>query len=348
MKPLLPCLLFAILAACDGKGGSPSAVKTRVKPTAWNNFSGDRALLDVKALVDMGPRPSGSEQIETSRQFIEKRLKEAGWETQRQDFEADHLLRGKIKMSNIRARLPVAGKETWARYVTTLVCSHYDTKWFQSVNFVGANDGGSSTGLLLELARASAPVPAFAGQLELVFFDGEEAITGFTQPGGFDDRRFDGLFGSRHYAKELRKLPRNQLPKHGVVFDMIGDEKLEVEFASNCTPRLVEMATQSAEELGFGKHFRESSEYMTDDHVPLGLAGHGGHRLHRPRQLQGLLAHLRRHFRQTQSEEHRNRRPHRAALFGEAPGGVIYTNNIRAGARNTQAERLWRSRVAFA
>ncbi len=273
MKPLLPCLLFALLAACDGKGGSPPGVKTAVKPTAWTNFSGDRALQDVKALVDMGPRPSGSQQIETARLFIEKRLKEAGWETQRQDFEAEHLLRGKFKMSNIRARLPVAGKDTWTRYVATLVCSHYDTKIMDGVNFVGANDGGSSTGLLLELARASAPVPAFAAQLELVFFDGEEAMTGFTQPQGFDDRGFDGLFGSRHYAKELRKLPKDQLPKHGVVFDMIGDEKLDVEFAANCTPRLVEMASMSAEELGFARHFYRTADFMTDDHVPLSWLG---------------------------------------------------------------------------
>ena len=275
MKPLIPCIFFAFLAvACDGQGGgSDAGVKTVVKPTAWTNFSGERALQDVKALVDMGPRPSGSEAIETSRQFIEKRLKEAGWETQRQDFEATHVLRGRIKMSNIRARFPVAGQQTWTRTVTTLVCSHYDTKWFDSVNFVGANDGGSSTGLLLEVARASAPVPAFAGRLELIFFDGEEAFSGFTTPEGFNDVRFDGLFGSRHYAKELRKLPKRQIPKYGVVFDMIGDQKLEVEFAANCSPRLVDLASQAAAELNFSKHFHETSEYITDDHVPLGWLG---------------------------------------------------------------------------
>jgi glutaminyl-peptide cyclotransferase len=273
MKTLLPFFLSTLLFACGGSGQNAGSAKSAVKATAWTNFSGDRAMEDVKALVAMGPRPSGSAEIETSRQYIEKKLKEAGWETQRQDFAAETLLRGKIKMSNIRARWPLAGQQTWSRYVTTLACSHYDTKWFQATTFVGANDGGSSTGLLLEVARATAAVPDFAATLELVFFDGEEAITGFTEPGGFADARFDGLFGSRHYAKELRKLPKGQLPKHGVIFDMIGDQKLEVEFAANCSPRLIELAMESADELGFSRHFRETSTHITDDHVPLSWLG---------------------------------------------------------------------------
>ncbi len=276
MKVILLFLLAtALLSSCNNGsgGGNKGESLTPVKATAWTNFSGDRAMQDVKALVALGPRPSGSAEIEASRQFIEKRLKEAGWETKRQEFNADTILRGTIKMANIRARFPVAGTDTWTRPVPTLVCSHYDTKWFQSTRFVGANDGGSSTGLLLEVARAAAPVPAFAARLELVFFDGEEAITGFTEPRGFGDSRFDGLFGSRHYSKELRKLPAARMPRHGIVFDMIGDQRLEVEFPANGSRRLSGLAQQAAEELGFQKHFRDTSEQITDDHVPLSWLG---------------------------------------------------------------------------
>ena len=276
MKAILLCLLTtALVSSCNNGsgGGKKGESRAPVKATAWTNFSGDRAMQDVKALVALGPRPSGSAEIETSRQFIEKRLKEAGWETKRQEFAADTILRGTIKMANIRARFPVAGADTWTRPVPTVVCSHYDTKWFQSTRFVGANDGGSSTGLLLEVARAAAPVSVFAARLELVFFDGEEAITGFTEPRGFGDSRFDGLFGSRHYAKELRTLPAAQMPRHGIVFDMIGDQKLEVEFPANGSRRLSGLAQKAAEELGFQKHFRDTSEHITDDHVPLGWLG---------------------------------------------------------------------------
>ena len=57
-----------------------------------------------------------------------------------------------------------------------LLCSHYDTKTFDAIRFVGANDGGSSTGLLIEMARVLAINPALAAKVELVFFDGEEAF----------------------------------------------------------------------------------------------------------------------------------------------------------------------------
>ena len=276
MKASVICVLLSLqlLTSCDSgqNGGAPGKTGAEIKATAWTNFSGDRAMADVKAIVELGPRPSGSAELEASRQYIEKRLREAGWETQRQDFEADTILRGRLRMSNIRARFPFAGLETWNRSVTAVVCSHYDTKWFQSTRFVGANDGGSSTGLLLEVARAAAPVPEFAARLELVFFDGEEAITGFTAPGGFNDTRFDGLFGSRHYARELRKLPASHIPRYGVLFDMIGDAKLEVEFPSNGSRRLSGLAQQAAAELGFANHFRDGAEVI-DDHVPLSWLG---------------------------------------------------------------------------
>ena len=276
MKTVVLCALAAaLLPSCNNgnSSGSKGEARAPAQATAYTNFSGDRALEDVKALVAIGPRPSGSEEIETSRQFIEKRLKEAGWETTRQEFTADTIQRGTLKMANIRARFPVAGADTWSRPVATLVCSHYDTKWFQSTRFVGANDGGSSTALLLEAARAAAPVPDFAARLELVFFDGEEAVTGFTEPRGFGDSRFDGLFGSRHYAKELRRLPAGQIPKHGIVFDMIGDQRLEVEFPANGSRRLSGLAQQAAAELGLQRHFRDTAEHIVDDHVPLSWVG---------------------------------------------------------------------------
>src|SRR5947207_15704526 len=77
-----------------------------------------------------------------------------------------------------------------------LLCSHYDTKTFDTIRFVGANDGGSSTGLLIEMARVLAMNPALAGKVELVFFDGEEAFENFTTT--------DGLCGSRHFWSDLR------------------------------------------------------------------------------------------------------------------------------------------------
>jgi hypothetical protein len=273
MKALLPALLPAwLLCSCNQSDGGPRQANAAAKPVAWTHFSGDRALADVKAVVELGPRPSGSAEIEASRRIIAARLKAAGWEVQRQEFDADHVLHGTVKMANLRARFTVAGSDTWKRPVTALLCSHYDTKWFRGARFVGANDGGSSTGLLLEAARAAAAAPAFAAKLELVFFDGEEAFTDFTEPRGFGDTRYDGLFGSRHYARELRSLPLEQRPRYGVVFDMIGDARLEVCFPSNGSADLTRRALDAARELNLERHFRAGPP-IVDDHVPLSWTG---------------------------------------------------------------------------
>src|SRR5690606_34997487 len=120
----------------------------------------------------------------------------AGWEVRRQEFE-DRTPRGPVRFANLRARFSESGGgDPWARGVESLVASHYDTKLFDDVAFVGANDAGSSTGLLLELARAAAAYRDFAKRLELVFFDGEEAVVQYTAT--------DGLYGSRYYARQLR------------------------------------------------------------------------------------------------------------------------------------------------
>src|SRR5437764_2936153 len=94
---------------------------------------------------------------------------------------------------NLIARFGTSDKNEAAQF---LLCSHYDTKMFDTIHFVGANDGGSSTGLLIEMARVLALTPGLAAKIELVFFDGEEAFENFSET--------DGLYGSRHFAAELR------------------------------------------------------------------------------------------------------------------------------------------------
>ncbi len=277
VRPLLAAAVMAGLAGCGNRPESSGAASGGVAVTsgAWTNFSGARAMEDVKALVSIGPRPSGSERIEKARQHLEKQLKAAGWVTQRQEFTATAPVRGPVAFANVRARLPVGGDDPWQRQVSTLVGSHYDTKWVTDFLFTGANDGGSSTGLLLECARALGAVPQTAAQVELVFLDGEEAFVDFTQPIGFEDRGFDGLFGSRHYASVLRAQPVEQRPKWFVLFDMIGDRELEVEFPPNSSLVLIDQALDAAKALGFGKHFGRGREEMTDDHVPFSWVGLG-------------------------------------------------------------------------
>ena len=99
-----------------------------------------------------------------------------------------------------------------------LLCSHYDTKTFDTIRFVGANDGGSSTGLLLELVRVLGQHPNLAAKVELVFFDGEEAYENFSET--------DGLYGSRYFARQLADAKTGKQFRGGILFDMVGDRSL--------------------------------------------------------------------------------------------------------------------------
>src|SRR3982751_1041954 len=150
-------------------------------PKLWEQVSGEKALAHVQQLVDLGPRPSGSGALEKTRGYLEKQLQAAGWKVARQSF-VDVTPRGKVTFTNLIATF---GDKADPQF---LLCSHYDTKVYDTVRFVGANDGGSSTGLLLELGRVLAGDPAMARRVELVFFDGEEAVVNFTDT--------DGLYGS--------------------------------------------------------------------------------------------------------------------------------------------------------
>src|SRR5439155_12918889 len=140
------------------------------QPQIWEQIPGNKALAHVQLLVDLAPRPPGSEAIEKSRDYIENQLRLVGWQVIRQAF-TDDTPRGKVRFVNLVARFPAHGNAA----PFFLLCSHYDTKTFDTIRFVGANDGGSSTGLLLELARVLGQHPNVAAKVELVFFDGEEA-----------------------------------------------------------------------------------------------------------------------------------------------------------------------------
>src|SRR5277367_1477785 len=145
---LAPIFFFALLTACH------SGSDAKPVPEIWNLFSGDRAFADVKALVDLGPRPAGSAQLEKARQYITTEMEKAGWKVERQEFD-DETPRGTVKFCNLIARF---GDDQTAQQV--ILCSHYDTKLFDAIRFVGASDGGSSTGALIELARVLAQDPA--------------------------------------------------------------------------------------------------------------------------------------------------------------------------------------------
>ena len=233
----------------------------------WKEFSGEKAFEHVRAQVALGPRPSGSATIEKARAHITDTLKAAGWQVERQEFEDTPVPgKGALRFVNLIARFSAtAVQPVPANTQRAIVCSHYDTKRMAGINFVGANDGASSTGALLELARVLATTPQFAEYFELVFFDGEEAVEKFSEP--LDGP--DGLIGSRHYARALRESGRSKQFQLAVLWDMIGDKDLTVTLPNDTPPQLSAALFAAGEKLATRKHLGAYSNPILDDHVPL-------------------------------------------------------------------------------
>lgn len=249
-------------AGCGNAAGPAATARSAPRAELWKEFSGARALAHVEKLVAFGPRPSGSAALEQSRGYLQTQLQAAGWTVERQTFTA-RTPRGPLEFVNLIAR----HSSSDAGAVRALVCSHYDTKRFDDpgVRFVGANDAGSSTGALVELARVLALDPGFARKFELVFFDGEEGVITIDEN--------DGLYGSRHYAADLRKSGRARQFKLGILWDMIGDRDLTITLSPNSPPQLVRGIFAAAEALGTRSHWGFYRGDIVDDHVPLNAAG---------------------------------------------------------------------------
>jgi glutaminyl-peptide cyclotransferase len=230
-------------------------------PKIWEEFSGEKAFAHVQQLVDFGPRPAGSRAIEKSRDYIEDQLRRSGWQVARQAF-SDDTPRGKIQFVNLIAQFSAKGK---AASPSFLLCSHYDTKMFDTIRFVGANDGGSSTGLLLELARVIGQHPDLARKIELVFFDGEEAFEQFSQK--------DGLYGSRYFARQSSSSGTVRQFRGGLLFDMVGDRSLGITLPSDSPAEMARDIFAAAEALKLRNYFSYFDRELLDDHAPLNAIG---------------------------------------------------------------------------
>lgn len=237
---------------------TPCAAQKKI----WEEFSGERALAHVQQLVDLGPRPPGSEALEKSRGYIEKQLSIFGWKVTRQAF-TDETPRGKMQFINLIATFGVRGEKSPPP--SFLLCSHYDTKLFDTIRFVGANDGGSSTGLLLELARVLGQHPELARQIDIIFFDGEEAFENFSET--------DGLYGSRYFAKQLEGSKAAKQFRGGILFDMVGDRSLNVTLPPNSPAQMARKLFAAAEALKVRDHFTYFDRDIRDDHTPLNAIG---------------------------------------------------------------------------
>jgi len=239
-----PSVSAAAAAAPQPAGDeAPPADKT-------GGFDGNRAFAHVVKQVGFGPRPSGSAAIGQLQEYIQSELTSYGCKVETDSFSADTPV-GRLPMKNIVAKIP--GDKPGI----IMLATHYDTKRLE--NFVGADDGASSTAVMLELARLHCAKHG-AYQVWITFFDGEEAVK-------FTWQDPDNRYGSRQMAAKLAMS--GELPKIKAVLlaDMVGSRSLRFRREADSTKALTDLIWSTGARLGYSNIFVNESSPTEDDHI---------------------------------------------------------------------------------
>jgi Zn-dependent M28 family amino/carboxypeptidase len=224
---------------------------------AQPHFNGAKALDYARQFVAIGPRWPTSPGHAQAEAFLRDHFKHDPLEEDA--FTASTPI-GPVPMRNFIVRFP--GKKDGAIVLAT----HYETNyWLKNINYVGANDGGSTTGLLMAIADQLRAQTASGKKLDgysvwLVFFDGEEAIKDWTDS--------DSTYGSRHLAARWYSDGTLGRIKAFILADMIGDKDLDILRETQSTPWLVELVRQAAKKFDDSRYFFQTSNEISDDHLP--------------------------------------------------------------------------------
>jgi glutaminyl-peptide cyclotransferase len=247
-------LCLVLLSSCRQKPAEPVKAP-QLDPMV---FDGAKALEEARSLIDLGPRDSATPGSEAAAKHLRDRLQALGVEASIDEFKGQSP-KGEVVFRNVMGILPGGGKGL------LILGSHYDTKSGIGEKFQGANDSGSSSGALLELARVMALGPELPFEVMFAFFDGEECMAHYGPS--------DGLHGSRHLAKKLIDEGRASDIKAMILLDMMGDRDLTVTIPRNSTPALIAKVFEAAKEDGAREKFSLYPLQIGDDHDPFFSAG---------------------------------------------------------------------------
>jgi Zn-dependent M28 family amino/carboxypeptidase len=220
-------------------------------------ISGERAFQNLKDFVALGPRPLGSAGHAKAEQFIVSHLEGVQIE---QDKFSGQTAAGTFPMNNIIAKFP--GKKDGI----IVLAGHYDTNYpLKNTSFVGANDGGSDVGLILEIAGQLRLHPPEGYSIWLLFTDGEEATVEWTDA--------DSVYGSKQLAQKWAGDGTAAKIKAFLLLDMIGDKDLDIDYDTNSTPWLLDIVHRAAARIGQQSHFTSRANAIQDDHLPFRAVG---------------------------------------------------------------------------
>jgi Zn-dependent M28 family amino/carboxypeptidase len=230
---------------------------TPLAAPAQTHFNGAKALEYARQFVAIGPRWPTSQGHAQAEAFLRNHFQHDQLE---EDTFTAYTPIGPVPMRNFIVRYP--GKKDGVIVLAT----HYETNyWLKNINFVGANDGGSTTGLLMAIADQLRAETAGGKKLDgysvwLLFDDGEEAIQSWSNS--------DSTYGTRHLAAKWGRDGTLGKIKAFILADMIGDKDLDIQRESRSADWLVALVRQAAKKYGYEKYFFKQEMEVEDDHLP--------------------------------------------------------------------------------
>jgi glutaminyl-peptide cyclotransferase len=216
-------------------------------------FDSSRAMQYVKEIVAFGPRPIGSINHQKVERYILSHLKND--DVERDDFEVT-TSEGRFPIHNIIAKFP------GTKDGIIVIASHYDTNWpLRNIHYLGANDGASSSALLLEIANQLRGKKREAYSIWLLWDDGEESM----RLPWYDP---ESLYGVRQLAQKWQDDGTLKKIKAFILEDMIGDADLNIDRVTGTTSWLEDLVFEAASRVGFQSHFFAREISVGDDYQP--------------------------------------------------------------------------------
>jgi len=258
--PSLPRFCFC------SKGGIPQLriaiiqgllLLTPLSASAQPHFNGAKALDYARQFVAIGPRWPTSPGHDKAEAFLRNHFQHD--QLEEDAFTASTPI-GPVPMRNFIVRFP--GKKDGVIVLAT----HYETNYpLRNINYVGANDGGSTTGLLMAIADQLRAETAGGKKLDgysvwLLFDDGEEAFQVWTDS--------DSTYGTKHLAAKWARDGTLPKIKAFILADMIGDKDLNIQHETQSTGWLVDLVSKAAKKFGYEKYFFKREMEVSDDHLP--------------------------------------------------------------------------------
>lgn len=264
---ILSCLMIGLVACSCGK--NTGTVSTQAYQKISPELNADSAYHFVDKQVAFGPRVPNTQAHKECGDYLAGQLKKYGAEVVEQKADL------KAYDGTILHARNIIGSYNKQSTNRILLFAHWDSRPYadrdpdeklHKTPILGANDGASGVGVLLEIARQIQANPLEIG-IDIIFFDAED----YGAPDFSENDSGGWTLGSEYWSKNPHTP--GYKAKYGILLDMVGgtDAKFMKEAESVRSARgIVETIWSTARNLGYGRYFVDrNSGGIHDDHIPI-------------------------------------------------------------------------------